>query len=113
MRQQYRAENYRPRNPYRNKFDGKGMSIAGAIPKAFRPSPRISDKEAEDREGKDHQQQEDEGHMGVRRRLVDEAEPAVEHPLGCVSEGDSVLFDISSGCYPEYEKDSLLNSNAE
>lgn len=50
-----------------------------------------------------------------RRRLVgeDTGEPAVESPLTCVSEGDSVLFDISSGCYPLYEKDSLLNSNAE
>ena len=49
------------------------------------------------------------------RRLVgdDTGEPAVEHPLTCVSEGDSVLFDISSGCYPLYEKDSLLNSNLE
>ena len=43
----------------------------------------------------------------------DTGEPAVEHPLTCVSEGDSVLFDISSGCYPLYEKDSLLNSNLE
>lgn len=39
--------------------------------------------------------------------------PAVESPLSCVSEGDSVIFDISSGCYPVYEKDSLLNSNTE
>lgn len=36
----YRGENYRPRNPYRNRFDGKGMSIAGAVPKWQRPSPR-------------------------------------------------------------------------
>lgn len=49
-----------------------------------------------------------------RRRLVgDEAEPAVESPLSCVRKGDSVLFDISSGCYPVYDKDSLLNSNLE
>lgn len=41
------------------------------------------------------------------------SEPAVESPLSCVSEGDSVIFDISSGCYPVYEKDSLLNSNKE
>lgn len=51
-----------------------------------------------------------------RRSLVDtdsDTEPAVESPLSCVSEGDSVIFDISSGCYPVYEKDSLLNSNKE
>lgn len=49
-----------------------------------------------------------------RRSLQDsDAEPAVESPLTCVSQGDSVLFDISSGCYPVYQKDSLLNSNLE
>eukprot|EP00752_Nemacystus_decipiens_P010330 g9202.t1 len=49
-----------------------------------------------------------------RRKLVGTGtEPAVESPLSCVSEGDAVLFDISSGCYPVYEKDSLLNSNTE
>lgn len=49
-----------------------------------------------------------------RRSLVGTGtEPAVESPLSCVSEGDAVIFDISSGCYPVYEKDSLLNSNKE
>lgn len=51
-----------------------------------------------------------------RRNLQDaevDVEPAVESPLSCISAGDSVLFDISSGCYPVYEKDSLLNSNVE
>lgn len=49
-----------------------------------------------------------------RRSLVDtETEPVVESPLSCVSQGDAVIFDISSGCYPVYEKDSLLNSNKE
>ncbi|CAM9734750.1 unnamed protein product, partial [Hapterophycus canaliculatus] len=42
-----------------------------------------------------------------------DVEPAVESPLSCISAGDSVLFDISSGCYPVYEKDSFLNSNVE
>lgn len=52
----------------------------------------------------------------TRRSLVDtdsDAEPAIESPLSCVGQGDSVIFDISSGCYPIYEKDSLLNSNPE
>lgn len=56
-----------------------------------------------------------EGDNRDTRRSLQESgvEPAVESPLSCVSEGDSVLFDISSGCYPVYEKDSLLNSNLE
>lgn len=52
----------------------------------------------------------------TRRSLLDtdsDEEPAIESPLSCVSKGDSVIFDISSGCYPVYEKDSLLNSNPE
>lgn len=51
-----------------------------------------------------------------RARKLDDAsteEPAIEHPLSCMGAGDSVLFDISSGCFPVYEKDSLLNSNLE
>lgn len=56
-----------------------------------------------------------ESRRGSRRRSLQasDAEPAVESPLSCISQGDSVLFDISSGCYPVYEKDSLLNSNLE
>ncbi len=52
----------------------------------------------------------------TRRSLLDtdsDGEPAIESPLSCVNQGDSVIFDISSGCYPVYEKDSLLNSNPE
>lgn len=55
------------------------------------------------------------GTRDMNRRFLQDsgAEPAVESPLSCVSQGDSVLFDISSGCYPVYQKDSLLNSNLE
>lgn len=51
--------------------------------------------------------------MSRRSLQYSDGEPAVESPLSCVSQGDSVLFDISSGCYPVYQKDSLLNSNLE
>lgn len=55
------------------------------------------------------------GTRDMNRRFLQHSgtEPAVESPLSCVSQGDSVLFDISSGCYPVYHKDSLLNSNLE
>jgi hypothetical protein len=39
------------------------------------------------------------------------SEPTVTSPLVCIALGDSLLFDISAGCYPVYQRDSLLNSN--
>lgn len=124
-----RAENYRPRNPYRDRFfnaDGIPTTIPGAIPKGKRLSP-LPKQLQENYRHHDHglpweeaqrARDEDDDQTVKRRRgrsLADAStdEPAVEHPLSCVSEGDSVLFDLSSGCYPVYEKDSLLNSNLE
>lgn len=145
-----RAENYRPRNQYRDRFfsaDGTQTTIPGAIPKDQRLSPLPRDfyensplyEENDDdeqygplpeqrAEEGGEEEEEDEEQAGRRKRNNrrnkrrrrrrrldgdDTGEPAVEHPLTCVSEGDAVLFDISSGCYPLYEKDSLLNSNLE
>ena len=143
-----RAENYRPRNQYRDRFfsaDGTLTTIPGAIPKDQRlsPLPRdfyensplyeendddeqygpLPEQRADEGEEKEEEEEEQAGRRKRndrrsrrrRRRLDgdDTGEPAVEHPLTCVSEGDAVLFDISSGCYPLYEKDSLLNSNLE
>ena len=37
--------------------------------------------------------------------------PVISNPLVCIKVGDSILFDISTGFYPVYVKDSLLNTN--
>ena len=37
----------------------------------------------------------------------------MSNPVTCVALGDALLFDVSSGCYPVYQRDSLLNSNAQ
>lgn len=68
-----RAESYRPRNPYRNRFDGNGMSLVGATPKAQRPSPRPREWEAatqilDDEAGSAGW--EESGQKHVRRRCV-------------------------------------------
>lgn len=88
--------------------------MVGAIPRWLRLSSRykrvhagFGTKEA----GAEVDSRSEEGRFA--RRLIDSAEPAIEHPLACIGAGDSVLFDISSGCFPEYEKDSLLNTNPE
>lgn len=124
-----RAENYRPRNPYRDRFfDGNGNHIAipGAIPMDQRPSPvqnQLPHQDYQDFDDGSQQwddtidssvTQERQARKGSRQERTLQAavdDPAVDHPLSCISEGDSVLFDISSQCYPIYEKDSLLNSN--
>ncbi|CAK9096936.1 Putative uncharacterized protein MYH16 (Myosin heavy chain 16 pseudogene) (myosin heavy polypeptide 5) [Durusdinium trenchii] len=46
----------------------------------------------------------------VRRRNLEQA-PSVSQPILCIQAGDSVIFDVSSGAFPVYKKDSLLNSN--
>ncbi|KAG5175440.1 hypothetical protein JKP88DRAFT_172331 [Tribonema minus] len=48
-----------------------------------------------------------------RRRSTASAEPSIASPLTCIAVGDSLLFDISAGCYPVYQKDSLLNTDAD
>ena len=122
--------------------NGTHTTIPGAIPKALRSytKPYSSEgqrqqeqaEEAHDADGEESfdfyghpswimdVQERDQAKKSTwrrdlgRRNLVEAGtEPAVESPLSCVSEGDAVIFDISSGCYPVYEKDSLLNSNKE
>lgn len=99
------------------------IAIPGAIPKAQRlfplskheyrhfedDRPLVEEKVLAGEAGKQQTRR------GRKRKLVGGVadEPAVAQPLTCVNQGDSVLFDISSGCYPVYDKDSLLNSNVE
>jgi hypothetical protein len=58
-------------------------------------------------EQQSEQQQQQERTLGVTLS----SEPTVTSPLVCIALGDSLLFDISKGCYPVYQRDSLLNSN--
>jgi hypothetical protein len=53
------------------------------------------------------------GNPGDRRMLQEAGmvDVAITNPLTCISRNDSLLFDTRSGCYPVYEKDSLLNTN--
>ena len=125
-----RAYNYRPWNPYRDRFfgdDGAEKNLPGAIPIFQRPSPLPKELSLEDRSANDSSLaweagwekgwEEREGEKtrhnikSTRKLQTSTAQPSIEHPLSCISQGDSVLFDISSGCHPVYEKDSLLNSN--
>jgi hypothetical protein len=55
----------------------------------------------------EQEQQQQERTLGV----TVSSEPTVTSPLVCIALGDSLLFDISKGCYPVYQRDSLLNSN--
>ena len=47
-----------------------------------------------------------------RRYLAEtSSEPALVNPLVCLKLGDSILFQVNNKHYPEYDKDSLLNTN--
>ncbi|CAM9787208.1 unnamed protein product, partial [Laminaria digitata] len=109
-RDSYSYENNAP--VYDETNDGDDEQY-GPLPE--HPEPEKEEEEEEKGQGGGRREKNNNSRRRRRRRLNgdDTGEPAVEHPLTCVSEGDSVLFDISSGCYPVYEKDSLLNSNAE
>lgn len=117
----HRTGNHRPRNPYGHRLHADGRGLAGAVPRWLRPGPRH--KELRAIPAGDRRPAPTAGWGNGQRDLAEEsaddgqgaaeAEPAVEDPLVCIAEGDSLLFDISSGCYPEYDKDSLLNTNAE
>ncbi|CAM9294549.1 unnamed protein product, partial [Choristocarpus tenellus] len=48
---------------------------------------------------------------GPRRLDIEGVEPTILNPLACIGRGDSILFDISSQCYPVYDKNSMLNTN--
>lgn len=52
-------------------------------------------------------------HHTFARRLSEQPRAVVNRPIVCLSLGDTILFDLSSGpqYYPVYVKDSLLNTN--
>jgi hypothetical protein len=59
---------------------------------------------------KDEEFDGDYDHYELRRRLL-AGEPTLANPLVCIKAQDTMFWDVSNTYYPQYVKDSLLNSN--
>eukprot|EP00606_Chrysophyceae_sp_TOSAG23-5_P001356 GSChrysophyteH2.ASY1.ANO1.1387.1 assembled CDS len=45
------------------------------------------------------------------RRQLQGGDPEISNPVVCLNVGDSIVFEITEETYPQYVKDSLLNTN--